>query len=302
MTLLFCARLPHALSSKSNRSFLRSVIARTLQYAVRLRCISSNNPNNCTYHQALRQTSLLSLQTPEVAVEAELTQLTSCGTLSRYLSEELSLRNHAKSLSPHPLSITHSHLYRPRSRYQAFFVGYKVPIIPLYLDRSYGTLRPNTPHIIHATPITRPNMARKLSSSASNSSLSPVADDVIAQAESKVNVKTATTGRKRKADTTDVEVTKHTRKTIAANVKTEDGTAGADESPRPKRRMAKKVKVEEEIVDDGNKTGLTGNGESKVTKKKTTTRSKKQTVASPLTTRTENSNLRVGAHVSTAGG
>jgi AP endonuclease-1 len=143
-------------------------------------------------------------------------------------------------------------------------------------------------------------MARKLSGPESDSSLSPVADEVIAQVESKVNVKTATGGRKRKADTSDVQVTKRTKKTMASSAKIEDDVAGTDESPRPKRRGAKKVKVEEEIIDDGVNMPETGH-KSKATKKKSTTRTKKQADV-PLTERTEDTSLRIGAHVSTAGG
>lgn len=145
-------------------------------------------------------------------------------------------------------------------------------------------------------------MAREPPSHESDSSLSPVANDVIAQVESKVTTKTGTTGRKRKADRTDVQATKRTKKTVTATNKTEDDIAGADESPRPKRRVTKKVKVEVETVDDEDKTGETGNGPPKVTKKKTTTRTKKHIDTSPLAKRTEDTKLRMGAHVSTAGG
>jgi AP endonuclease-1 len=143
-------------------------------------------------------------------------------------------------------------------------------------------------------------MARKPSSTDSDSSLSPVADDVIAQVESKVNVKTTTSGRKRKADTSNVQVTKRAKKTMASSVKTEDDVTGADESPGLKRRGAKKVKVEGEIIDDGVNMPNTGH-KSKATKKTSTTRTKKQADV-PLAERTEDTNLRIGAHVSTAGG
>jgi AP endonuclease-1 len=145
-------------------------------------------------------------------------------------------------------------------------------------------------------------MARKVVAPGSDSSLSPVANDVIAQVESKVTTKTITAGRKRKADTTDAPATKRTRKTVAATTKIEDDAASADESPKPKRRVTKKVKVEEETVGDEDKIGETGNTTPKVTKKKTTTRTKKQVDATPLAQRTEDTKLRMGAHVSTAGG
>jgi AP endonuclease-1 len=140
-------------------------------------------------------------------------------------------------------------------------------------------------------------MARKVPSPESDSSLSPVADDVITQVESKVNVKAATSGRKRKTDTSDVQLTKRNKTTMASSVKIRDDVAVADETPRPKPRAAKKVKVEEEAIDDIQETSQ----KTKATKKKTTTRTKKQ-ADTPLAKRTEDTNLRVGAHVSTAGG
>jgi AP endonuclease-1 len=146
-------------------------------------------------------------------------------------------------------------------------------------------------------------MARKVAAPGSDSSLSPVADDMIAQVESKVTTKTITAGRKRKADATDAPATKRSRKTVAATTKVEDEPTGADKSAPLKRRVTKKVKVEEETVDDEDKIGETANSTPKVTKKKaTTTRTKKQVDSTPLAARTEDTKLRMGAHVSTAGG
>jgi AP endonuclease-1 len=143
-------------------------------------------------------------------------------------------------------------------------------------------------------------MARKLTDHESDASLSPFANDLSDQAESKVKTKTVTTGRKRKADTAEVQTTKRTRKTVA---KTEDDVADIDEPPRTKGRVTKKTKVEEETMEEEVKVDKTSKSAQKVTKKKTTaTRTKKQADLSPLAKRTEDTKVRIGAHVSTAGG
>jgi AP endonuclease 1 len=125
-------------------------------------------------------------------------------------------------------------------------------------------------------------MGKKLPSPASDSSLSPVADDLILQVESKAEVKSASNGKKRKANAADVKITTRTKK---AKGLIEKGM-GHDES------------VGKEDSD----------GKAKFTKKKTTTTTttttskKKQVDLAPLAERTRDTSLLVGAHVSTAGG
>jgi AP endonuclease-1 len=137
-------------------------------------------------------------------------------------------------------------------------------------------------------------MAKKLSTPSSDSSLSPVADDLIAQVETTTNTK------KRKADTTEVTVTKRTK---ATTLKTEvaDVDASANDSPRPKQGATKKVKIEEETVKEEIELQEDSKGKTKVTKK-TTTRKKKEVDTSPLAERTQDTPLVLGAHVSAAGG
>jgi AP endonuclease-1 len=144
-------------------------------------------------------------------------------------------------------------------------------------------------------------MAPKLPTPEPESSLSPVPENIVANVESKVAVKTTANGTKRKIETSDVKVTtKRTKKTVA-NSTADDVAPGTDDSPRPKRRANKKAIVEEDF-DEEVKVEENGEGGSKVTKKTTTTRKKKQVDLAPLAERTPNTNLRVGAHVSTAGG
>jgi AP endonuclease-1 len=137
-------------------------------------------------------------------------------------------------------------------------------------------------------------MAKKLTTPSFDSSLSPVADDLIAQVETTTNTK------KRKADTTEVTVTNRTK---ATTLKTEvaDVDTSANDSPRPKRGATKKVKIEEETVKEEIELQEDSKGRAKVTKK-TTTRKKKEIDTSPLAERTQDTPLVLGAHVSAAGG
>jgi len=165
-------------------------------------------------------------------------------------------------------------------------------------------------------------MTRKLIDSASDSSLSPFPDNV--ETPSTADAVESSSGKKRKA----VATAKTTKKRKTA-VKAED--AADEEVEKPKKR-ARKVKVEEETVEyvsrqqtSRTRTGLecsvwTSSGlglltmvlhrrEVKVeengatTKVKTTQKRKKKAEdAAPLEERTQGSKLRVGAHVSIAGG
>jgi hypothetical protein len=287
MTSISRIRLPHTLFLKSNCALPRPIATCSpVLHAARPRDISSRSPSNCDYSQNRWQTSLLLFRTPDVDIESNPASLRFCSSSSR--SKEFT------SLSSHPRSIAHSHLHlrfhKRTPRYPSLFAAYKRPPPPRYFDRPYTT---------HAT-LNTPSMARKLTDHESDASLSPFANDLSDQAESKVKTKTVTTGRKRKADTAEVQTTKRTRKTVA---KTEDDVADIDEPPRTKGRVTKKTKVEEETMEEEVKVDKTSKSAQKVTKKKTTaTRTKKQADLSPLAKRTEDTKVRIGAHVSTAGG
>lgn len=152
-------------------------------------------------------------------------------------------------------------------------------------------------------------MAGKLDSAETDSSLSPVANDLIEQVEGKAEVVPPANSKKRKAATTTTTASVTTKRTKKAPVAATDNDGEAHltdtkESPHPKRRAVKKVKVEEHVVDEEVKVEADRNGATKVTtrKKITTTRKKKPVDTAPLAGRTKDTNLRVGAHVSIAGG
>jgi AP endonuclease-1 len=131
--------------------------------------------------------------------------------------------------------------------------------------------------------------------------LSPVAEDLIAQAESKGTIATSSNDKKRKAETTEVKLTKRTKKTTTLKTEDEDFVVGADASPRPNKRAPRKVKVEVETIGDDVVLEENGKGKAKVIRK-TTTRKKVEVEAAPFAERTTDSPLVLGAHVSTAGG
>ncbi|KAH7081966.1 DNA-lyase [Paraphoma chrysanthemicola] len=138
-------------------------------------------------------------------------------------------------------------------------------------------------------------MAAQLPSPSSDSPLSSANESLLGEAESKVSVSAS---KKRKAETTtEVKTTKRTKKT---STKIEEEVAEADNSPRSKRRTNKKVKVEEEVLEDEVKVE-DGDGKVKVTKKATKAK-KKHPVETIVVERTQNTALRMGAHVSIAGG
>jgi AP endonuclease-1 len=127
------------------------------------------------------------------------------------------------------------------------------------------------------------------------------------QEEADVDVKTVVNGRKRKAETT-VKSTKRVRKATAKEevVNGEDEASGAEETPKHKkaapRKTAKKVKVEEETVENEVKVEEGENGVADVKVKKKRTKKQKLEDIPPLEQRTTGHKLRVGAHVSIAGG
>ncbi|KAJ4303553.1 DNA-(apurinic or apyrimidinic site) lyase [Kalmusia sp. IMI 367209] len=131
----------------------------------------------------------------------------------------------------------------------------------------------------------------------SDSSLSPPPEDLKAPIGDSANRK------KRKAETT-VKVTKRSRKTTLNEENTADKDALAavseQEDAVPTKR-ARKVKVEEGAVETGVQVKEREGGTIVKTKQKTV-RKKKEDNILPLEERTIGSKLRVGAHVSIAGG
>ena len=142
-------------------------------------------------------------------------------------------------------------------------------------------------------------MAKKIAGD-SDSSLSPAPEDFAVPVEAEDVVKTVTNGRKRKAETTvatTVKTTKRTKKGSADAIKEEEGVAvEATETARKKRTTAKKMKYEEDADEVES-----ADGEKTVKKKATRTKKSKEPVP-PLEERTVNTKLRIGAHVSVAGG
>lgn len=94
---------------------------------------------------------------------------------------------------------------------------------------------------------------------------------------------------------------KPTKRTKKTSTKIEEEVAEADNSPRSKRQINKKVKVESEVVEDEVKVEEDGNGKVKVATKATKSK-KKHPIEMIVVERTQNTALRMGAHVSIAGG
>ncbi|KAL1595085.1 DNA-(apurinic or apyrimidinic site) lyase [Paraconiothyrium brasiliense] len=150
--------------------------------------------------------------------------------------------------------------------------------------------------------------SHKAFSMSSNSSLTPPPKDLQPPAttgEPGPPATKAVNGKKRKAETAanTTKITKRTRKTTVTTEKDADVDISVDkpaEIAKPKKR-ARKAKVEEETVVDEVviQEGEEGNT-SKTTQKKS--RKKKDEIIPPLAERTTGSKLRIGAHVSAAGG
>ena len=138
----------------------------------------------------------------------------------------------------------------------------------------------------------------------SGSSLSPAPEDLQTPAETRETVKKTANGRKRKAETTVKTTAKATKRTKVAKEEIkieEEAIVEAAETPRKKRGTAKKVKYEEDDDKDDGANGETATVEKTV--KKIATRTKKSKEPEPpLEERTADTKLRIGAHVSVAGG
>jgi len=133
----------------------------------------------------------------------------------------------------------------------------------------------------------------------SGSSLSPAPEDLKTPVDIKETVKTTANGRKRKAETTVKTTTRTTKRTKKGPA--EEVTVEAAEIPRKKRVTAKKVKYEEEGDKEDGVNGETASIEKTVKKKVTRTKKGKEPEP-PLEERTVDTKLRIGAHVSVAGG
>lgn len=133
----------------------------------------------------------------------------------------------------------------------------------------------------------------------SDSSLSPAPEDL--QTET---IKAATNGRKRKAEST-AKTTVKTKRTKASTGEAQEENEVTEnaETPRKKRATAKKVQYQVDTNDNVEAV----NGEQattieKTTKKKVTRTKKSKEPVPPLEQRTTDTKLRIGAHVSVAGG
>lgn len=168
-------------------------------------------------------------------------------------------------------------------------------------------------------------MAKKLTAVSSDSSLSPLPEDIAAESETVVK-ESKTNGNKRKATSTAEKITKRTKTTLATKSKVEGTGAEITETAKPVRRVVKKAIVEEDTVEYEAKTEIDGEKKGKATTKTITKRSKKSrdddnsdaevdvkkkipkrkpkavNDGTPLAERTKDVKLRVGAHVSAAGG
>jgi AP endonuclease-1 len=136
----------------------------------------------------------------------------------------------------------------------------------------------------------------------SDSSLSPPPENLQVPAETEDITKTTAVSMKRKAETTvakTVTITKRTKKAQVAdtNDNNDDAKDQTTETPRKKRATAKNIKYEE----DSDEANLETTTVVKQTVKQKRTKKSKEPVL-PLEDRTTDTKLRIGAHVSVAGG
>ncbi|KAL5378343.1 hypothetical protein PMIN02_011252 [Paraphaeosphaeria minitans] len=146
------------------------------------------------------------------------------------------------------------------------------------------------------------HIAHKALSMSSDSSLSAPPEDIQsppAADETDLAVKKLANGKKRKAETavSTTKVTKRTRKTTvkAGTDADTNGSAGKPVEAAKPRKRTPKTEVEEEAIEEKVEGTII-----KATQKKS--RKKKEENCAPLAERTTGSKLRVGAHVSAAGG
>lgn len=111
-------------------------------------------------------------------------------------------------------------------------------------------------------------------------------------------------GTKRKAEATVTKTSKRTRKIEVGNTVEESNVPDTDDTTLSKRRATTKVKYEETVEDEEKANGKAIKATKAAIVKKTTRTTKKKNAKdeAPLEERTNDTKLRVGAHVSTAGG
>jgi len=226
-------------------------------------------PSNYTHCQHRNCTRVASRVPEHPAVQPQ-TQ-----SLARPLPDPRSPRNAIRS----SILIAFSHLHLDHSRP---FAAYKRRFSAFDLRRSYASLLDSsgalgtlgtlgTSLIDTQKPLATRIMARKISNAPSDSSLSPPPDNLMSATETTTVTQPVVNGKKRKAETTP-----RTRRTRAQQVDVEDAVDGVDESPRPKRRATKKIKVTEEVEDEV-MAQESGDGEGK--SKKAVSRRNKKTAA-----------------------
>ncbi|KAH5170713.1 hypothetical protein HBI24_237900 [Parastagonospora nodorum] len=309
MTFVPQVSVANSFSSYSSRSFARSChicsILKLSSPSSKPRLHSTFSCNgDCTFICSTRfRSPIAHLQanfssprfqtSPLPSIAANLSRLYFQTSFSLSLFTQVAKAQRVRGNFSHQYWDAHPHLHRPRLLHQqgAARTYYIIPSTPRCSNRSYTTRTPNNSSLVHIIFPNHSEMAKKLPAPSSESSLSPVAESLIDQVESSVEVKPTATSRKRKA-TTETKVLKRTK------TQTEQDVADAVAAPPKKQRAVKKVKANH-AVDDV--VGENGDGETKPAKKKAA-RTKKQDDQSPLELRTKNSPLIVGAHVSTAGG
>ncbi|KAH6644048.1 DNA-lyase [Boeremia exigua] len=139
-------------------------------------------------------------------------------------------------------------------------------------------------------------MAKKIAED-SDSSLSPAPEEVTAPEA----VKAAANGKKRKAEPIVTTTAKPTKRTKKAPAEVKEDEEVAAETPRKKRAAASKVKYEES-ADEDESANKTVTVVEKTVKKRAPRAKKSKEPEAPLEERTVDTKLRIGAHVSVAGG
>lgn len=158
---------------------------------------------------------------------------------------------------------------------------------------------------IHTSQLQTDTMANE-SAEGPDSSISLVSGNLEVPVETEPSLKATANVRKRKAQTTPkttAETAKRTRKTAADNSENkEDVVVGIAEIPR-KKRTTTKVKYGEDTDDE---VGSADRGEQtiveKTVRKRAAQTKKSKEPVPPLEKRTIDTKLRIGAHVSVAGG
>lgn len=220
------------------------------------------------------------------------------------------------------------------SNHQAYKKHVSQLLFPCFLHSSFIRIGPSTCSLLSDHALLRlehpartahtatASMARskKRAEPLSDSSLSPPPDELSAQAET-TTIVVVGNGKRKANNTAAPQVTKRTK--VSTAVKVEDNEVPTSIAPTPKGRTAKKVEVEkarEAEPDDedvkplkatrkrvksqqtvGDTVDHSENGDED-SKPKKAPRKKKDTNSAPLADRTTDTNLRVGAHVSIAGG